>query len=96
MRSNTRNCRISSTVGTKGTQKKFFTPEVRETNPSWCTFKNRCFVTQKTRHFQRTILLESHAHSDHVAGHALIKQLTGARVEVMEGDSNVVSSGGKG
>ena len=42
------------------------------------------------------ILLASHAHSDHVAGHALIKQLTGARVEVMEGDANVISSGGKG
>jgi metallo-beta-lactamase class B len=41
------------------------------------------------------ILLASHAHSDHVAGHALIKQLTGARVEVMEGDANVISSGGK-
>jgi metallo-beta-lactamase class B len=42
------------------------------------------------------ILLASHAHSDHVAGHGLIKQLTGARVEVMEGDANVISTGGKG
>ena len=42
------------------------------------------------------ILLASHAHSDHVAGHALIKRLTGARVEVMEGDAQVISSGGKG
>jgi len=42
------------------------------------------------------ILLASHAHSDHVAGHALIKQLTGARVEVMEGDAKVIASGGKG
>src|SRR5882724_7483432 len=42
------------------------------------------------------ILLASHAHSDHVAGHALIKELTGARVAVMEGDANVISSGGKG
>src|SRR5437867_12843279 len=37
------------------------------------------------------ILLASHAHSDHVAGHALIKQSTVARVEVMEGDANVIS-----
>ena len=42
------------------------------------------------------ILLASHAHSDHVAGHALIKELTGARVEVMEGDAKVIASGGKG
>jgi metallo-beta-lactamase class B len=42
------------------------------------------------------ILLASHAHSDHVAGHALIKELTGARVEVMEGDAQVIASGGKG
>src|SRR6185436_2804242 len=42
------------------------------------------------------MLLASHAHSDHVAGHALIKELTGARVEVMEGDANVIASGGKG
>src|SRR5205085_12211425 len=38
------------------------------------------------------ILLASHAHSDHVAGHALIKELTGARVEVMEGDAKVIAS----
>ncbi len=42
------------------------------------------------------ILLASHAHSDHVAGHGLIKELTGARVEVMEGDDKVIASGGKG
>jgi metallo-beta-lactamase class B len=42
------------------------------------------------------ILLASHAHSDHVAGHALVKELTGARVEVMEGDAAVIASGGKG
>ena len=40
------------------------------------------------------ILLDSHAHSDHVAGNALVKQLTGARVMVMKGDENVVSTGG--
>lgn len=42
------------------------------------------------------ILLTSHAHSDHASGHALIKQLTGARVEVMEGDAAVIANGGKG
>ena len=42
------------------------------------------------------ILLASHAHSDHVAGHARIKELTGARVEVMTGDAEVIASGGKG
>ena len=36
------------------------------------------------------------AHSDHAAGHALIKELTGARVEVMDGDAQVISGGGKG
>src|SRR6187200_1041173 len=29
------------------------------------------------------ILLASHAHSDHVAGHALLQKATGARVHVM-------------
>ncbi len=42
------------------------------------------------------ILLASHAHSDHVEGHALIKELTGARVEVMEGDARVIATGGRG
>lgn len=42
------------------------------------------------------VLLTSHAHSDHVAGNALVKRLTGARVLVMEGDENVVRTGGKG
>lgn len=42
------------------------------------------------------ILLASHAHSDHVEGHALIKELTGARVEVMEGDAKVIATGGRG
>src|SRR5437879_10327734 len=32
------------------------------------------------------ILLASHAHSDHVAGHALLKELTRAKVYVMRGD----------
>jgi metallo-beta-lactamase class B len=42
------------------------------------------------------ILLASHAHSDHVAGHALAKELTGAKVYVMRGDDSVVASGGQG
>ncbi|NBV23830.1 MAG: subclass B3 metallo-beta-lactamase [Proteobacteria bacterium] len=42
------------------------------------------------------ILLGSHAHSDHVEGHGLIKEQTGARVEVMRGDDQVIASGGKG
>ena len=42
------------------------------------------------------IILESHAHSDHVAGHALLKELTGAKVFVMRGDDGVIASGGKG
>lgn len=42
------------------------------------------------------ILLTSHAHSDHASGHALIKELTGARAEVMEGDATVIANGGVG
>jgi metallo-beta-lactamase class B len=41
-------------------------------------------------------LLASHAHNDHVAGHALMKELTGAKVLVMEGDDQVIAEGGKG
>src|SRR4030081_991454 len=41
------------------------------------------------------ILLISHAHWDHDAGSALIKQLTGARYFVMDADVPVVESGGK-
>jgi len=41
------------------------------------------------------ILLISHAHWDHDAGSAMIKQLTGARYMVMEGDVSVVESGGR-
>ncbi len=33
------------------------------------------------------ILLASHAHSDHVAGHARLQELTGAKVYVMRGDA---------
>jgi len=47
-------------------------------------------------HFKDTkILLISHAHWDHDAGSAKIKQLTGASYMVMEGDVSVVESGGK-
>jgi acetyl esterase/lipase len=42
------------------------------------------------------ILLASHAHSDHVAGLALLQKLTGAKVYVMRGDDRVIASGGKG
>src|SRR5215204_3217713 len=41
------------------------------------------------------ILLISHAHWDHDAGSALIKQQTGARYMVMAGDVPVVESGGR-
>jgi metallo-beta-lactamase class B len=42
------------------------------------------------------IILASHAHSDHVAGHALLQKLTGAKVYVMHGDDRVIASGGEG
>ncbi|HVU87164.1 MAG TPA: subclass B3 metallo-beta-lactamase [Pirellulales bacterium] len=42
------------------------------------------------------ILLASHAHSDHVAGHALLQKATGAKVYVMRGDHEVIASGGVG
>jgi metallo-beta-lactamase class B len=41
------------------------------------------------------ILLISHAHWDHSAGSTRIKKLTGAKYMVMEGDVDVVESGGK-
>src|SRR5436190_13752445 len=42
------------------------------------------------------ILLGSHAHSDHMEGNALVRELTGAQVYVMRGDDQVISNGGKG
>jgi metallo-beta-lactamase class B len=42
------------------------------------------------------VLLASHAHSDHVAGHARLQEITGAKVYVMRGDDEVIASGGKG
>jgi metallo-beta-lactamase class B len=41
------------------------------------------------------ILLISHAHWDHDAGSAMIKELTGAKYMVMDADVPVVESGGK-
>lgn len=41
------------------------------------------------------ILLISHAHWDHNAGSAAIKQLTGASYQVMDADVGVVESGGR-
>jgi len=41
------------------------------------------------------ILLISHAHYDHCAGSAQVKQLTGAKYLVMDADVSVVESGGK-
>jgi metallo-beta-lactamase class B len=42
------------------------------------------------------ILLTSHAHADHAAGHAMVKELTSARVMVMDGDADVINTGGGG
>jgi metallo-beta-lactamase class B len=42
------------------------------------------------------ILLISHAHFDHCAGSARIKEMTGAKYMVMEGDAAEVEAGGKG
>src|SRR5262245_25761656 len=42
------------------------------------------------------ILLTSHAHADHAAGHAMVKELTHARVMVMDGDAEVIKAGGEG
>lgn len=41
------------------------------------------------------ILLISHAHGDHCAGSARIKEMTGARYFVMDSDVPVIESGGK-
>src|SRR5437870_6901237 len=47
-------------------------------------------------HFSDTkILVISHAHWDHCAGSAMVKKLTGAKYYVMDGDVDVVESGGK-
>lgn len=40
------------------------------------------------------IIISSHAHIDHVGGHALMKKLTGARVFASAADARVLESGG--
>jgi metallo-beta-lactamase class B len=42
------------------------------------------------------ILLSSHAHVDHVQGHAAVRKQTGARVLVSAADAPVIEGGGKG
>jgi metallo-beta-lactamase class B len=42
------------------------------------------------------ILLASHGHVDHVGGHARIRELTGARVLVSQGDARLLREGGRG
>ena len=41
-------------------------------------------------------LLTSHAHIDHVQGHALVRRLTGAKVVASAADGQVLTNGGKG
>lgn len=41
------------------------------------------------------ILLTSHAHADHVAGNFLVQEVTGAKAMVMQGDEELVRSGGR-
>ena len=40
-------------------------------------------------------ILCSHAHVDHTGGHALVKELTGARIVMSEADAALLASGGK-
>ena len=42
------------------------------------------------------ILLSSHAHFDHVGGHARMKEKTGAKVVMSEADADLLANGGKG
>jgi metallo-beta-lactamase class B len=42
------------------------------------------------------VLLTSHAHIDHVQGHALVRRLTGATVVASARDGAIVAAGGKG
>lgn len=42
------------------------------------------------------ILLDSHAHIDHVQAHATVQRLTGAEVVVSRGDASVIAGGGRG
>ena len=40
------------------------------------------------------LLLSSHAHMDHVGGHALMKELTGVKIVMSEADAALLASGG--
>ena len=42
------------------------------------------------------LLLSSHAHFDHVGGHARMKALTGAAIVMSAGDADLLARGGKG
>lgn len=56
----------------------------------------RASVEKLGFHFRDVkVLLISHAHYDHCAGSAKIKQLTGAKYLVMDADVSVVESGGR-
>lgn len=48
------------------------------------------------RFAETKFLLSSQAHSDHSAGNFLVKELTGAKVLVMQGDDDIIANGGKG
>lgn len=41
------------------------------------------------------IILNSHAHTDHAGGHALMQELTGARILMSEADAALLASGGR-
>jgi metallo-beta-lactamase class B len=41
------------------------------------------------------IIIQAHAHSDHIEGLARLKELTGAKVLIMSEDADVVADGGK-
>lgn len=41
------------------------------------------------------VILSTHAHFDHVAGHAFMKQQTGARVYASDADAELLESGGR-
>lgn len=42
------------------------------------------------------IILSSHAHTDHVGGHAAMQKLTGAKIFMSEADAALLASGGRG
>jgi metallo-beta-lactamase class B len=41
------------------------------------------------------LILASHAHVDHTGGHAMFKEMTGARIVMSEADAALLASGGK-